>query len=88
MITMLQLSVSIATIYVYCKNERKDCQCYCKIKPSHKIAISETSSFVALISRSLGSYFKTGLSFVGLAWLLTGISEGKILFLPRSMWNM
>ena len=24
------------------------------------------------------SYFKTGSSFVGLTWLLTGISEGKI----------
>ena len=23
-----------------------------------------------------------------LLWLLTGISEGKILFLARSMWNM
>ena len=25
-----------------------------------------------------GSYFKTGSSFVGLMWLLTGMSEGKI----------
>ena len=33
-----------------------------------------------------GSYFKTGSSFVGLTWLLTGISEGKILFLARSMY--
>ena len=34
-----------------------------------------------------GRYFKTGLSFVGFMWLLTGISEGKILFPARSMWN-
>ena len=29
------------------------------------------------ISSDLGSYFKTGLLFAGLIWLVTGISEGK-----------
>ena len=39
-------------------------------------AISKTPSFIAL--RGQGSYFKIGSLFVGLTWLLTGISEGKI----------
>ena len=64
------------TIYVSCNNERRDCGCYCEIKPGHERAISKTSSFIALNSKGLGSYFKTGSSFVDLTWLLTGISKG------------
>ena len=48
----------------------------------------KTLSFIALnFQRPEGRYFKTGSSFVSLTWLLTGISEGKILILARSMWN-
>ena len=39
-----------------------------------------TSSGVVLISRGLGSYFKTGPLFVGLTWLVFGISEERIDF--------
>ena len=39
---------------------------------------SRTSSGIAFgISRGLGSYFNTGLSFAGLIWLVVGNSEGK-----------
>ena len=79
-ITMLQLSVFIAIIYVYCNNRRRDCGVKCKIKPGDKTVISKTSSFIALNFQRPGKYFKTGSSFVGLTWLLTGVSEGKILF--------
>ena len=69
----------IATIYVY-YNSGRNCGCQCEIKPGHETANSKTSSCIQLQISQIGS------SFVGLTWLLTGISERKILFLARNMW--
>ena len=48
----------------------------------------ETAIFQNIVRHSL-NFQKCEIkpSFVGLTWLLTGINEGKILFLPRSMCN-
>ena len=47
------------------------------VRPLDSDFLPEHCQAQLCISRSLGSNFKTGLSFFGLTWLVTGISEGK-----------
>ena len=74
---ILQLSMSIATM-------EEEVVGATEIKSGHE------SNFQNIITHSFEfpeaySYFKTGSLFIGLMWLFTGISEGKILFQARSM---
>ena len=81
MINTLQLSMSIATM------GEEIMGVSVRLNQSMR-AISKTSSFIRNFEFPdawVATYFMTGSSFVGLMLLLTGIGEGKILLLARSI---
>ena len=71
MINIPQLSKSIATM------EGEIVDVNVRLNQVVRQQFFRASSGIVLHSRDLGSYFKIGPSFVGLAWLVIGNSEGK-----------
>ena len=74
----LQLSMSVATM------KEKIVDVSVRLNQAMRQQFPRHHHAYLCLSRGLTSYFKTGPSFVGLTWLFTGISEGKILFLASS----